>query len=291
MAQDTSQQPINIHALRWDGEHSDESLNRVAAYAVVYARDCQAWYQKSSRPKKRAAQWIRGIVVISTASGGILPVIAGLETFKWLNPVLASIVLAFGATALAFDRYYGFSSAWMRYIITELKLKGMIEVFELEWLQEKAIWQMKDKPEAVRLDYTRQMLGRCARFTTDVSKLVEDETLNWVDEFKQNITNLDSELKAQSDEMRKAYTEKMAQAKRGGIHITLTNEQPLKNWELFLDSEPIRLCHGKTAGITNIAPGMHTVAAKMVAGEQTLSAEATVKISPETIEKVELELS
>src|SRR6185503_9882880 len=49
-----------------------------------------------------------------------------------IAPAWASVLLAVALLFIAIDRFFGFSTAWMRYISAELQLKQLKETFELD---------------------------------------------------------------------------------------------------------------------------------------------------------------
>lgn len=62
-----------------------------------------------------------------------LSMIAQIARFKGIDRVWASIVLGIAAGLVMLDRFFGFSTAWVRYISTELHLRQILDEFRLDW--------------------------------------------------------------------------------------------------------------------------------------------------------------
>jgi len=48
------------------------------------------------------------------------------------------ILIALGGDLFLFDRYFGFSTSWMRYMTAQMALQRNLEKFQLSW----AVWRM-----------------------------------------------------------------------------------------------------------------------------------------------------
>ena len=72
------------------------------------------------------------------AIAGILPVPAQIfdaGSSVVIQPAWASVALAIAVALVALDRFFGFSSAWARYMTTEQAISSALNQFMLEWQQ------------------------------------------------------------------------------------------------------------------------------------------------------------
>lgn len=187
--------PFSANALLWDKEHLEDSLQQLYEFTVEKGRDSIEWYRVKSRPKKRWAQILRVIAILATSLGGIVPIMSQIPLWPLdrMNPAWASVAIAVAATSLALDRFFGFSSAWMRFITSQLKLEAQLESFQYEWMEARVSWR-GEKPG---YEQAETLIKRCADFAAEVSTVVQDETMQWVSEFRNALTGLDSAARTQ----------------------------------------------------------------------------------------------
>ena len=197
MAADTTNS--SFPEVDWDREHKIDSLDELYAFTVRETKSIIDWYTTASRPKKRWAQALRVIAILATALGGILPILAQIFAPAAgpapIDAAWASVAIALGATALGLDRYFGFSTAWMRFITTELRLRSRLRTFQYEWEKERLSWSGK----APDYNQIQAMVDRCGTFADEVSVIVQEETRRWVDEFQRTLKQLDENLEMRSE--------------------------------------------------------------------------------------------
>src|SRR5262249_22318151 len=80
-----------------------------------------AWYMKEKEQMARRSRLLRAFALILAALGGAVPVVAlaahRTDLGNWGYPLLA-----LSAGAVAYDRFFGYSSAWQRYLVTATAL-------------------------------------------------------------------------------------------------------------------------------------------------------------------------
>jgi hypothetical protein len=197
-------QPAHLPELDWSPEAMDASLTKCKDYVVTRAMDAIAYYQYAKRPKKRWAIWLRMGALLFAGAAGILPILSQIVTDasgdSYIAPAWASVFLALAAGAVAIDRFFGFSSAWMRFMASELRLRRALDDFELEWSATRAGWG-GEAPDATR---AQEMLGRARTFLAQVADIVKEETDQWLTEFNENIRQLDERAAARRERTRRA---------------------------------------------------------------------------------------
>src|SRR6185369_1540504 len=77
--------------------------------------------------------------ILLITAGGMVPLIKA----TWAPGTLASagfdlgqlgyLLIGLGGAAIAFDRFFGFSSGWIRYITTEMAIQRTLHEFRIEW--------------------------------------------------------------------------------------------------------------------------------------------------------------
>ena len=170
-----------------------------------------------------------------------------------------AILLGIVGALLLLDRFFGFSSGWMRYISTELQLRQIAQEFQMDWEAEKAAWQ----GNAPSKDQILQMMARCKAFVPQVNNIVREETRIWIQEFESAIRQIDESAKAKT-----AITEP------GALNLIVTNGDATTNgWTLSVDNGTPEMYQGKTAGKRNLIPGRHEIKIEGDIGGNVVKAE------------------
>src|SRR6516165_6273201 len=119
----------------WNSGHAEESLNKVYLYSTQLAKDTIGWYISAKKKKKKGARIIRVLSIILAALAAILPTLSELFQHKNGTTVIragwTTVALAVAGSLLLLDRFFGFSSAWIRYIVAELQVKQINEEFQM----------------------------------------------------------------------------------------------------------------------------------------------------------------
>jgi hypothetical protein len=125
--------------------------------------------------------------------------------------------LCFGLAAafLAFDKYFGYSTGWMRYITTAMSLETALRNFRLDWAKTTS-GLAGATPSGAVLEI---LLQKIQDFCVAARTLVEKETQAWVMEFQTNLSQLEKEAKAAMDSARAAVVTAQKEAKTSADSI------------------------------------------------------------------------
>ncbi len=238
--------------MEWSPDKAEESLQSIFENAITLAKKTIDWYKDSKKGKKWWAQTIRVTSIVLGATAALLPTIGDMIGNTKGTPGIpggwTTICLGTAGALLLFDKYFGFSSAWMRYIIAEMQLQQIVQEFQMDWENERASWQ--GLPPT--MSQVNEMLARCKAFTSQVGTIVREETNMWVQEFQNTIKSLDETIKA-----------KPAVTEPGALNLTITNEDVAKEgWELTIDNSSAETLKGFSVGKRNLIPGRHEVVVK-----------------------------
>lgn len=173
--------------LAWGEEEASSSLEAVYDHVVGLATDAIRWYLVAKRSKKRWAQRLRVSAILGVAVAGILPVLSQISGEGTIEPAWATVVLAGAVTLVVLDRFFGFSSAWARYMSTEVAIRGTLNEFQLAWEQRLAQLSIA----AVPFDVIGEMLESARAFAVKVDDLVHAETAEWVSEFSESLKEIE----------------------------------------------------------------------------------------------------
>lgn len=289
--------PNALQQISWDEEHCEEALSALYNHVVRDAKDAIDWYLKARKPKKRGGLFIRGSAVVLVASAGILPLVAELVVTEGdpapllLQPLAASIAVGVAAALVAFDKFFGFSAAWMRFMTAEMDLRTALEEFEIDWYALRA--QLRgQKPTA---DQAVLQINRCKEFTAKINTIVAEETKAWITEFKSSLEQVDQAVKTAETAAKNRADAAAAAAKAdadgrkpGAINLEIGNIADIKTWKLWVDDKEHGEYTGATAAIAPLSPGHHTVRVFAIIGGKDRTAAKVVNVTANTTHETKI---
>jgi len=124
------------------------------------------------------------------AVAGVLPVLSqifGNGRSAIIQPAWATVALAIAITLIALDRFFGFSSAWARYMTTGQAISSGLNQFRIEWQKYKSQLS-SDGSSSKSVEY---LLDLAKSFVLQMDGLVQEETAQWVNEFRETLTEIE----------------------------------------------------------------------------------------------------
>ncbi len=155
------------------------------------------WYLARKEGPKRISQILRLFAIVTLTLGGLIPIVAAqLQQYdRWSQ--WGYVIIALGGAALALDRFGGFSSSWMRFISTTLRLQGLLSAFQLDWAICRA--NMATPPTT---EQAVELLEQLKAFRAAVWTEVQAETDSWIQEFKSSMVELQKQMDNQVQALR-----------------------------------------------------------------------------------------
>jgi SMODS and SLOG-associating 2TM effector domain 2 len=150
------------------------------------------WYTLAAVPNKRNGRAFRFLAILFVAVAGIVPLVItalpdGVISSKLVD--ISYIFIGIAAFLIGVDKFFGYSSSWMRYITTQMALETLLAKFRYDWAIESV--KAGDKLDA---DACKPLLIIVKNFAADVQSKMENETAQWATELRNNLT--DAEKKA-----------------------------------------------------------------------------------------------
>jgi low affinity Fe/Cu permease len=182
--------PAELDSLDWGAEHARRSLDVIYRHVVGVASQAINWYLIARRPKRRWAQRLRVGAIVMVAVAGVLPVLSQIfatgSSVK-IPPAWASVALAIAVALVALDRFFGFSSAWARYMATGQSISAALNQFRIDWQQASS----KLPAGELTQENVDGFLRLAKTFTRKTDDLIQAETLQWVKEFHETLTEIE----------------------------------------------------------------------------------------------------
>jgi len=191
--------------LSWKESDVHDSLSTLREYVENEAQRQIAWYHAKRKVKASISTALRFVAILLFVLGGLVPIVKATLTPDTLRRIgfdfgqTGYLLLAIAAGCVAMDRFFGYSSGWIRYITTALALEKSLEEFRLEWTRQIARLR-GGQPDEDELD---RLIRTCETFSLAIRGQIEQETKAWVVEFENNLSQLERELESKADEVRK----------------------------------------------------------------------------------------
>jgi hypothetical protein len=139
------------------------------------------WYSTNSRQRGWWARWLR---VLMISFGGITAIIPALSQIKIsenisISPLWASVSIALTATLFAFEKFYGHSEAWIRFILAKQELERIKAEFLLNWLE---LSHTSTSPETLK-----KAIEELIRTSKERHFIIKNETSAWTKVFENGI--------------------------------------------------------------------------------------------------------
>jgi hypothetical protein len=190
--------------LSWKDSDVENSLAELRRYVENEAQEQIAWYYAKKSRKAQVSTALRFAAILLFVMGGLVPIIKA----TLLPEVIRKLPFDFGqagylligvaAGCVGLDRFFGYSTGWIRYITTAMALEKSLEEFRMEWAR-NIVKLRGGSPNEQQLD---QLIQTCEVFSLAIKGQVEEETKAWVTEFQSNLTQLEKDLQAKADEVK-----------------------------------------------------------------------------------------
>ena len=274
----------------WSGTDPAVHLEKLRGYAEFTINNELGWYIAKKRGRSTTSQRLRFLAVTFTVLGGLVPLVIALfgDRPAWLPAAFAGVrfgqagylLLALAAGFVLLDRYFGYSTGWMRYIVAMQSIEKAREAFRLDWIMllrrlKTSTPQTPEHQEAIE-----KLIERARATILEVKEHSEKETQAWILEFQTNLAQFEKDLKAQIEASRP-----------GGIDVDVVDGNRADSQiELSLDGMLADRFKGNAGSIGFVAPGLHRVSARAKKSDRDYGASTLVNVGAGQICQVKLTL-
>lgn len=264
----------------WTEGKREDALNLLYHFAYDTANEAITWYWRK-KWKGRIGRALRFLAILMTTLGGLVPLLisADVTSIWWLeiNPQYGYILVAIAAAFVGFDKFFGFSSTWIRYVTAATTIQTGFTKFQLEWSMERArLGGREPTPEECH-----SLIQKLVELIVFVRDEIEKETNAWAAEYLTSLASMEKEAKKQ-----------LKSQAPGGIDVTIDNgDQVDSPISVRLDSAPVQTVQGKNCAIRPVFPGQHVVeASSTIGGDPVTAASGLVSVAAGQVVPVSLAL-
>jgi hypothetical protein len=272
----------------WKNDGLEKSLEYVRVYAERQIHRELDWYRRHIGSTRLFSRWFRAVAIVFTSIGGLVPVLKSAGAFdllvnRWPSlkgatfdlGELGYVFLAVAGSVAFFDRFFGFSTAWMRYVSAMTAIERVLELFRHEWVA-----LSRPRVGVAPEEGAGRLLETAKRFVLKAKELSERETEAWIGEFRTNLAQFEKDLRAQVES-----------ARPGAIDVKIKDGVRAKDGvDVRLDQLLAEHTTGTTASVAQVTPGLHKVSATATVLGKTYSASQIVSVTAAEVTLVELEL-
>ena len=253
-------------------------------------------YYQAGIPSKRA--WARGLRIAALVAGtlaGLTPLVLPLvvmlfwpsleNLIKDLLP-LSAVLAAMSVACIAFDKLFGFSTAWVRFITAEIDLSARRDAFATQWAKECLRAGKQPTLEQVMAD-----LDILAGFLTAINDLVRSETQSWVNEFRGALAELEKSVASTRATVSASAADD--DRVRGALEVHVADVAQLDDaaWTLQLEAQPPERHAGfSSAVLTHVSAGVVRVGVAGTVKGIPVKEERAILVEPGKVSMLELEL-
>lgn len=258
----------------WNEDNLEENLQSLEEYAIDFANGYRKYYKNNSANKRTWAKGLRILAIVAGAVAGILPILSQISSkYKIvIDPAWSTVAVTVAITAIGLDRFFGFSSGWIRFVTTEIKLESRIQQFRLSIENEKFSWQ----GQPPTFDKAKATLGIIENFLKEVFEMVKDETNTWVIEFQNVLQKFNEEMNVKADA-----------TKLGGIKVTIENgEKCTEGLMVYIEGQQAVNITGSSYTANNLYPKIYRVSVSGTYIEEVEGKKIKRQLQDETLANV-----
>jgi hypothetical protein len=175
-----------------EGTRKPTELCILYDHALAAAEKNINWYRTKQKPKQQLSHFVRCIALLLVIVGGLcplLPEISNLDASRY-----GYVFLAAGGGLLLFDKLFGLSSSWMRFMAAAQEIEALLDAFRVDWACEES--KLNAPENRSEIDPRFQLVKD---FLVNMHAIIERETNEWKSEFQKSVTHFETLLRQNSE--------------------------------------------------------------------------------------------
>ncbi len=177
-----------------DWSKPTEAVEYLCKFADTECSQAIEWYFSKKHQKAKLGSAARLCSIVAVTAAGVIPIIGEIfekDDKPLLSPAWATVALAIAALFIAFDRFGGHTSGWVRYIRTGMALSQLQGNFRIGWAEQRLSAQVVPAVPGTGSDPIKDRIQLCRDFLIQMNALVGSETDEWAREFQTALVEID----------------------------------------------------------------------------------------------------
>jgi hypothetical protein len=221
----------------WSRDLGISKLEEIYTKTILHTDKTIAWYLSYRNRKGWWSKAIRLVSILCFISSTLVPYFAFVNKTETDILYLGYVLAGIGGGLLLFDKYYGFSTSWIRFVLVGKDLENQRNIF----VQTYQMHYLKNLP--ITIESFCNLIDILLAFQKIFNDTIKAETGEWAREFQQNFKELISALKTQSDKLSNDLQERMAaneQTKETGqpkdLPLSVIEEAKKRRYDIWKSS-------------------------------------------------------
>ena len=248
--------------------------------------EAQDWYTQKKVPKRRWALAMRGgglilavLAPFATVAVTLLPK-SVFEQFDMQKVAAgATMVLSLAAGTVVLDKFFGWSSGWIRYSRALCELQSRDEQFQLNYQIEQA---KIGAVGSVGFDTLKPLFDLIQGYLRDVQDIVRKETEQWATEFGQSLGDAERYVQAQKIPRPEAQQGSLS------LEVPFVADLDGHTFTLRVNDREEQLVAGSTKVVDRLEPGIVHVRIAGRSGSLPVEIEDTAVVEPGKVTSLKL---
>jgi hypothetical protein len=170
---------VTFAAIAWPGSGSaKQDLDKIFDQLLDYGEHVSQWYLGEKRLKSAISKCMR-LIAIFLAIGGIFVPLLALVRPGFIATEWGYLMFAGAAGCVGIDKFFGFSSAWRRYVTAAIQIQALMGQLSIARVE----------AGATELANIGKLADTWKEYLQSVDQIVSIETDAWCDEFRSEMNN------------------------------------------------------------------------------------------------------
>lgn len=265
---------------------TEKALKALYEYAESEAIQKIEWYHQKKQWKATMSRALRLMVIGLFSLGCLVPIVkaafpavASIQPERFDFGQAGYLLIALAAGFLALDRFFGYSTGWVRYVTTAMEIEKSLEAYRMEWTRVTA----KNASQPYRTDVIDRLIRLSKDFVLSTLANVEQETKVWASEFRTNPAHIAREVRARIETIQAEIAATEPELPRqGAVSLTVTNgAETDEGFSVLLDDKLVEeAVLANKCEILSVTPGFHKLKVLANIGSEAAFASEIVSVQP-----------
>lgn len=263
---------------------TEKALKALYEYAESEAIQKIEWYHQKKQWKATVSRALRFFVIGFFSLGCLVPIVkAAFPSVATMNAALdfgqmGYLLMAVSAGFLAIDRFFGYSTGWVRYVTTAMEIEKSLEEYRMEWTRVTA----KNASQPYRPEIVDRLIRLSKEFVLSTLANVEQETKVWASEFQTNPAHIARDLRTRIETVQQEFRMEPELPRHGAVSLTVSNGgETDQGFTVLLDGKVVEEgVQESKCEILSVPPGLHKIKVLGSIGSDAVFASEIVSVQP-----------